>query len=77
MKLDWKKFETCAHEHLTDYYATGRCGTPLCGGWTESHCRDCGAFISECPCGAENGASAWSWRRHKVEERRRRKAVTV
>lgn len=68
--MNWRKVARCKHKNLTDHYAWGGCGTPFCGGWTESHCRACGAFITNCPCGSNNGMGGWSYKRIKRRKRR-------
>ncbi len=65
----------CKVEHLTEHYVHGSCGTEYCGGWTESHCRKCGWFITSCACGANNGASKISYQMEKAIARRRRRKV--
>ena len=55
----WEKVHSCKHEHLdTNYHRYIPCGTPYCGG-SESHCLDCGVYITECYCGFNNGMSGW------------------
>ena len=72
MKLDWGKTSTCKHENkYGDYLMMGSCGTPYCS-WEEFHCRDCGAYVSECGCGCENGMSGWPRSRHRTERIKRR-----
>lgn len=61
--MNWRKVNKCKHENVTDYYASGTCGTPLCSGWIEEHCRDCGAYVCKCPCMSCSGESGWSHRR--------------
>jgi len=64
--------DRCRDEDLTDYYAHGWCSTPLCPGWAEFHCRECGWFFSECGCGSESGCSMVS-RRATISARNRGK----
>jgi len=65
----WEKASKCKHENLHEYYhAGGSCPTPHCGGWNEYHCMDCGAYISSCPCGFNNGISGWPHLRWKMRE---------
>ena len=44
----------CKDKDLTDHYGWGGCGTPLCSGMHEIHCRRCGWFTCQCQCGCEN-----------------------
>jgi len=60
----WDKVNECKHANLSDYLVPIYCGTPYCTGM-ETHCLDCGVYISECGCGADNGMSGWSWKRWK------------
>lgn len=58
----WNKVDNCRHENLSpNYYATWACEFEdigvICGG--ETHCLDCGVFLSSCPCGIEAGMSGW------------------
>lgn len=58
----WEKAHKCSHENLSpDYLGCTTCSTPYCS-IVETHCLDCGVFISECGCGANNGMSGWSGR---------------
>ena len=61
----------CDDKNLTEHYASGGCATDYCGGWTESHCRKCGWFVSSCACGSNNGASKISYRAEKTIGRRK------
>ena len=59
----WEKVKECKHENLSlNYYEFIYCETPHCKG-SESHCLDCGVYISECGCGCNNGMSGWSQKR--------------
>lgn len=59
----WDKVEKCKHKNFSsDYSEDVYCGTPWCDG-VESHCLDCGVFITECDCHCEDGMSGWSIRR--------------
>ena len=59
-----EKAHNCKHENVSpDYYAVIRCSTPYCHGGGEYHCLDCGAYVSECPCGANDGISGWPAKR--------------
>ncbi len=60
----WDLVKKCDHKNRTDYYEDVGCSTPYCSG-NESHCRDCGIYITECGCGSESGMSGWSHRRNK------------
>jgi hypothetical protein len=71
----WDKAAECKHEHLHEHYrAGGRCPTPLCDGWSEYHCKDCGAYVAECPCGSCSGKSGWPFKRILKRERKRQSA---
>lgn len=63
MKFRPRKAAKCKHDNVTNYHYSGGCGTPYCGGWSEYHCRDCGAYFAECACGSCNGFSGWPYRR--------------
>jgi len=68
----WKKVLKCKHENLNPNYCQFvGCGTPYCSGW-EVHCLDCGAYISECGLGFMNGVSGWPYKRHIMEDRKKR-----
>ena len=70
--MDWDKISRCDHKNLyPDYCATIHCSTPYCTGY-EIHCKDCGAFISTCGCGAWDGVSGWPIARHITEARKKR-----
>ena len=63
MSKFWDKVRECKHKNTyPDYYQNVYCGTPYCSGG-ESHCKDCGVYISECQCGYCNGMSGWPWKR--------------
>jgi len=63
----WDKVLKCKHENLDpNYYEYIGCPTPYCSG-SETHCLDCGVFISECGCGYNNGMSGWSHKRWQTE----------
>ncbi len=56
---------SCQHKNLyPDYLVSFGCATPYCNG-SEVHCRDCGAYISSCGCGSQNGIDGWSWKRRR------------
>lgn len=58
----WDKAEKCKHENAyPDYLESINC---TCGGY-EFHCKDCGAYVSECRCGEQSGMSGWPHKRHK------------
>lgn len=74
--MNLKRFllmEKCKHKNLTDYSNWGHCSTEYCSGWEESHCRDCGAFLCECPCGTNNSMDIVSTRFRKMIARRETK----
>jgi len=53
----FEKLHGCKHLNRDpDYCEPFSCSTPYCSGW-EDHCLDCGAYISVCGCGSENGIS--------------------
>jgi hypothetical protein len=65
------KNNPCRTGHVyTDYYASGRCGTPYCYGWTELHCSRCGWYTVSCPCGSNDGASKISYAQQRSIDRR-------
>ena len=65
----WNRVDRCSHAHISpDYLVSVRCSTPYCDG-QEIHCLDCGVFISECGCGAEDGMDGWSNARRAKQER--------
>ena len=65
MNKFWDKVEKCDHKNLEpNYYKNVPCGTPYCYG-RETHCLDCGVYITECGCGFNNGMSGWPDRRHR------------
>jgi hypothetical protein len=56
-KEQYEKMSKCAHKNLDPDYSVGFvCSTPYCTG-SEEHCLDCGAYLSSCGCGYENGLS--------------------
>ena len=58
------KVQKCKHERLSpDYLDDIACSTPYCRGY-ETHCLDCGAYITKCECGYLNGISGWPEKRH-------------
>jgi hypothetical protein len=69
MNKFWEKVEKCDHKNLTDHFGSISCETPYCYG-SESHCRDCGVYITECACGYNNGLSGWPESRHKKQRER-------
>jgi len=65
MNAFWDKVDNCDHKNLSpNYLQLIGCDTPYCSG-DEVHCLDCGVYISECGCGANNGMSGWSDKRWK------------
>jgi len=69
--MDWEKFKTCRHI-WTDYYDCGPCWGALGCVWYERHCKKCGAYVSRCPCGTEDGVAAVPRRK---AERREKKTI--
>ena len=67
MAAFWDKVEKCNHDNLSQNYLEPiNCGTPYCNGF-ETHCLDCGVYITQCDCGCENGLSGWPakrWRKY-------------
>jgi hypothetical protein len=63
----WKRVNKCKHINLhPNYFEWVDCQTPYCEG-SETHCKDCGAYISECQCHSNDGISGWPqkrWRKH-------------
>ena len=69
----WDKVENCNHENFyPDYYVSFECDTPYCTGY-EIHCKDCGAYISQCGCNFNNGISGWSYAHHRKLEKKKAK----
>ena len=70
----WERVGNCEHKNLSpNYLEYIYCSTPYCSGH-EVHCLDCGAYISECGCGCNNGISGWSnkrWRNYDKDCKRR------
>ena len=66
----WSKFKTCKHEPYDNYSVYVCCGNEDlgCTGGTEWHCKHCGAYITEDPCGSVSGASGWSIKRWKKKD---------
>jgi len=59
MNERWNKVVECKHDNIdTDYIDGGLCESPYCT-WSEYRCLDCGAYISKCGCGYNNGISSW------------------
>ena len=68
MKADfWSKVSKCKHEETPNYGVDVHCGHEElgCGGGFEWHCKHCGVYITEDPCGATSGMSGWPYRRWK------------
>jgi len=66
MNKFWENVLQCKHKNLyPDFYEDIFCSTPYCSGY-EIHCKDCGAFISECDCLSNSGISGWSNKRWKI-----------
>jgi hypothetical protein len=65
--MDWDKVEKCQHEFNPDYCVSVHCDNQElgCAGGMESHCKKCGVYITEDPCGQEAGMSGWSHKRWK------------
>lgn len=71
--IGYEKKMKCKHENLYENYCVEfPCSTPYCSGY-EVHCRDCGAYISTCKCGHNNGISKWSHKRWKAEYEKKNK----
>ena len=68
--MNWDKIHKCKHK-WTDYLDNGSCGTPHCY-WTESHCRKCGIYVTECGCGSMNGMSGEPYKKEKNRRLKRR-----
>jgi hypothetical protein len=77
MSKFWDKVEKCKHENISpDYLGGVSCDTPYCRG-KETHCLDCGVFISDCGCGSNDGMSGWSWLRWLRYWRKRERSKHV
>lgn len=63
----WARVERCQHEAARDYLVHVRCGHEElgCSGGSEWHCKHCGAYITDDPCGYVAGMSGWPYRRWK------------
>ena len=61
---------SCEHVLYDDYYESWTC-MEYCSG-SEFHCKRCGWFVSECPCGCCNGASKISLKAWRAIERRQK-----
>jgi len=73
----WDKVSKCKHKNLSpNYLEYVECGTPLCQGY-ESHCLDCGAYITECGCGFVSGISGWGERRNQAQWRKNEKKLKI
>jgi len=70
----WEKVHNCQHEFYDDYYGYINCDMAYLGSnASESHCKKCGVYISECGCGCSNGMSGWSAeRRRKFNQKKMR-----
>jgi hypothetical protein len=65
----WQKVKECKHKNISPNYSEIiYCSTPYCNG-EEIHCLDCGAYISKCGCGFNNGMGGWSLKRRKKREK--------
>lgn len=64
----WDRVERCKHEATPDYGVHVRCGHEElgCDGGFEWHCKHCGVYITDDPCGATAGMSGWSHERWKA-----------
>jgi len=70
MNKFWDKVLKCKHEPTNNYLADFTCETPYCEA-TEYHCKKCGAYITECGCGFNNGISGWSHSRCITENKKK------
>lgn len=52
--LFWNRVYKCNHEWDGDVCNLITCATPLCSG-TETRCKKCGVYKSECGCGYQDG----------------------
>ncbi len=61
----WAKVKKCKHENMSpDYCEDVYCGNQAIGcSGSETHCLDCGVYISECRCNNGNGMSGWPHKR--------------
>ena len=61
-----ERISRCEHKNLYPNYSVSiPCGTPYCSG-EETHCRDCGGYISDCGCHYNTGISGWPQKRHRA-----------
>lgn len=64
MSVFWDEVLECDHKNLYPDYFVGHTCTGAVGCRVyESHCKDCGVYISECACMTESGMSGWPWYR--------------
>ncbi len=66
--------EECKHTNVYEnYLVSGICSMTYLGcNSYEYHCKDCGMFVSNDPCGEESGVSGWSrarWRKFNLKRR--------
>lgn len=66
MNIFKNKAQSCKHEHLSNYHKTGKCATDFCW-WEEHHCIECGAYVTTCGCGFNNGIDGWPSKRRNKE----------
>lgn len=71
MKVKNNPCEDNQHEFYPKYYYMIHCSADYCYGGGEAHCKKCGWYISECPCGCCNGADKVSSSSRKVLDRKR------
>ena len=72
--MDWKKVHKCKHINLSPNYCEFvQCLTPYCDGY-ETHCLDCGVYITQCKCHSSDGLSGWSHNRWLNFERKKQNA---
>jgi len=73
----WNKVELCKHKNLSpNYFGGAACGTPYCI-IHETHCLDCGVYISNCGCRVNSGLDGWSWSRRSKFEAKKRKVYDL
>lgn len=72
MSKFWDKVSKCKHENISKTFNSFEvCWTEYCN-LTETHCLDCGVYITNCQCGFCNGLSGWPESRHKTQRRNRK-----
>lgn len=66
-ELFWQRVDACSHEATENYGVHVSCSHEElgCAGGFEWHCKHCGVYITDDPCGAVAGMSGWPHARWK------------